>query len=85
MLVEASPPVTGITPGVTATTTVGGTRVIAGGTTVSWNLTVVCGVSGAPKALKNTALRIKIENRIVLSFMETPFNNRSTPMESSSI
>jgi hypothetical protein len=73
-LVGVSPPVTGITPGVVTTITVGGTRVTSGGTIVSCNLTVVCGAPGDPKALRNMALRITNENKIVLSFMVTPFN-----------
>jgi len=82
--VGASPPVTGITPGVPSTITVagtitvstgGGTRVPSDGTTVSWNFTV-CGAAGDPKALKNKAVRITIENKIVLSFIGTPFSNR---------
>jgi hypothetical protein len=83
ILVGASPPVTGITPGVVTTTTVGGTRVTSGGGTVSCNLTAVCGAPDDPKALKNMALRITIENKMVLSFMVTPFRNRDIQMDSS--
>jgi hypothetical protein len=42
---------------------------------------VVCGAPGDPKALKNMALRITIENKIVLSFMVTPFSNRDVQMD----
>jgi hypothetical protein len=85
MLVGASPPVTGITPGVVCTTTVGGIRVTSGGTIVSCNFTVVCGAPVDPKALRNTALSITIENKIILSFMVTPFNKRDIKMEFTSI
>src|SRR5512134_2756601 len=64
-------PVTGTT-GVPSTITVGGTTVTSGGTTVSCNLTV-CGATGDPKALKNNALRMTIENKTALSFIVTPF------------
>jgi hypothetical protein len=54
------------------TTTVGGTTVTSGGTTVSCNL-IVCGAAGNPKALKNNVLRITSENKTALSFTVTPF------------
>jgi hypothetical protein len=84
-LVGASPPVTGITPGVVTTTTVGGTRVTSGTTTVSCKFTAVCGAPGDPKALRKSALRITIENKIVLSFMVTPFINRDIQADFGSV
>jgi hypothetical protein len=77
--------VTGISPGVVTTTTVGGTRVISGGTTVSCNFTAVWGAPDAPKALRNIALRSRSENKMVLRFMVTPFNNRDIHTELASI
>jgi len=67
-----SVPVTGITPGVTTTTTVGGTTVIAGTVAVAWNF-ITGGAAGDPKALKNRAVRIITENNIDFSFIGTPF------------
>jgi hypothetical protein len=75
--VGASPPVTGITSGVpSTTTTVGGTTVTAGGATVSWSLTV-CGAAGDPKALRNKAIRMTREDKVILSFIVTPFRTYS--------
>jgi hypothetical protein len=64
-----------MTPGVVSTITVGATTVISGGNTVSCSRTEVCGAPGDPKALRNTALRITIEHKMILSFMVTPFSN----------
>jgi hypothetical protein len=72
LAVGASVPVTG-TPGVTGTTSVGATTVMSGGITVSWYFTGEA-AAGEPKALKNTALRIKIEKRAAFNFIGTPFS-----------